>query len=101
MEVCIGSYKQMKEDVSSENFCHWFNDEQLDFFFKWMMRNTNSPIVQATTVVHTIVTAAIKQFFSQDCKLDMTSGIPSSMANINHYLMINTDILMKKFIFLQ
>ena len=101
VEVNIGSYKQMKEDVSSENYSHWFNDEQMDFFFRWMMRNENSPLVQATEIIHTIVTRAVKEFFEKDCCLDMNKGTPTSMKNIHHYLMINTDILMKKFLFLQ
>lgn len=64
--VTVQTYMNISEDVKTDQFRYWLNDEVLDFFFCWMMRNEDTPVVQATEIVPTMVTKAVQDFFYTD-----------------------------------
>ena len=64
--LSFDGYISLKMDITSKKYKSWMNDEQMDFFSKWMMQNKHSPIVQATEIVPCQVTGAVRDFFNKE-----------------------------------
>ena len=99
MMMCIQSCIDLKQNVLAKTFKLWFNKEYIDFFHCWMMRNVQSPIIQATGIVSSFVTRSIQDFCARDCCCGIASDPPMTMNQIHIYLCANLDLLTKKFIF--
>src|SRR5919107_5203916 len=63
----VDAYLMLKNDVMNPDhqyrYTQWLGGDHLDFFGYWMLRNKQSPVVQATTIVDTKVTTCIQNFF--------------------------------------
>jgi hypothetical protein len=64
-----------------------------------MLRNKQSPIVQATAIVDCIVTGCIKRFYEDNILVNTDREVTTSMKNIHIFLFKNLDLLSKRFIF--
>src|SRR5687768_10967209 len=96
--LSFGGYLLLKIDVCTKNYKSWMNDEQMDFFSKWMMRNKQSPIVQATEIVSCQITGFVRDFYHDEGTGYKNDRFPITLKNIHIYMMTNLDILTKKFI---
>jgi hypothetical protein len=63
-----------------------------------MMRNKQSPIVQATEIVSCQITGFVRDFFHKEGYGYNNDRFPMTLKNIHIYMMTNLDILTKKFI---
>ena len=95
----VKTYLDLSQDVKSGQYKYWLNDEVLDFCFCWMMRNDESPVVQASVIVHTMVTQAVHSFFHVDCLKSKSASQVQSIKIIHLYLSFHLDLLTKKFVF--
>ena len=91
------SYLMLKKDVETLTFKQWLNDQHMEFFSRWMMRNKQSPLVQATEIVDVQVSCCVKDFFEKEEQHNQR-GCPMYMHNIHIYLHKHLDLLSKKFI---
>jgi hypothetical protein len=92
------SYLQLKLDVHKKTYQQWLNNKQMDFFSKWMLRNKQSPIVQATEIVDCKVTGFVRDFFYREGYGLNNDRYPITLKNIHIYMMTNLDLLTKKII---
>ena len=95
----VKTYSDLSQDVKKGPYKFWLNDEVLDLFFCWMMRNDDSPVVQASEIVHTIVTKAVQNFFHVDCLKSMIASQVQSIKIIHLYLSTHLDLLTKNGVF--
>ena len=101
--VNYATYKYFKEDVANRTYKKWLNDQLINFFSRWSMRNISSKHVMASEIIDTIVSMNVKSFFEYDFKESSVNideeEFPQSMHQIHTYLNSHVDLLSKKFIF--
>src|SRR5688572_26456969 len=100
----VDAYLTLKNDVMNPDpefqYTQWLGGDHLNFFGYWMLRNKQSPVVQASLIVDTKVSRCIQNFFIEDCMGEKQGGCPISQKNIHLYLINNLDLLYKKFVFI-
>lgn len=94
----VKTYSDLSQDVKTNQFRYCLNDEVLDFLFCWMKRNEDLIVVQASEIVHTIVTKAVQRFYLVDCKNSKNANQVQSIKTSHLYLSTHLDLLTRKFV---
>ena len=107
--ISTQTYLLFKSDVDKEKYQKWFNDEIIEFFSFWMMRDVQNPLVQATEIISPLVTRQVQIFYNYYCGplhqgLSSTNPIEElnlmfQVKQIDLYLRSHPDVLTKKFVF--
>ena len=98
------TYYGNKKDVQTKNYKKWFNDDVINFYKCWSMRNTSSKYVRACEIIDTMVTFSVQNFFAFDRKPASSNSnyehLGVSIRQIHLYLKLHADLLSKKLFFL-
>ena len=91
------TYIALKEDIEKNKYTAWWNDETIDFFACWLGQDSNSPVVQCSEIVSTLVTQQVQLLFNFETINE--NAFTMAMKQIDLYLSSHLDILTKKFVF--
>jgi len=93
-------YQALKEDIVKKNYDLWLKDDMINFFSRWLMRNTSSQYVMATEIIDTVVSAYVTVYLNYFYKSQPNTYFPMmAMDAIHLYLDSRRNLLTKKFIF--
>ena len=60
--------KALKKDVVEKSYDLWLNDDMINFFSKWLLRNQNERYIAAHEIVDTVVTTNVTYFMDYTFK---------------------------------
>ena len=92
------TYKDLKKDVEDMRFQKWFNNEAIDFVACWLMQDFQSPMVDASEIVSSLVSNQVQTLFRFAQKDE--GQFRFAMSQIDLYLSTHLDILAQKLCFL-
>ena len=94
--ITYACYKDLKEDTKKKEYKQWFNDDLINFFARWSMRDSKSKHIMASEIIDTIVTNNVKLFLeSISCQDSKGNSLHLFMSQIHLYLDSHLEILSK------